>query len=255
MSRVLVADDDPVTLDVLTFILRREGYDVLPASHAAAAVQQVEQHQPEFGILDVNLGGTSGFELFEQIRQHSPMPMMFLTGRTSEADKVRGLSLGADDYLIKPFGHRELLARVHAHLRRAHQAGRKAEPVDLLQVGPLLLDRTQRTVQLAGQALPLSPAEFRLLVYLMEHAARLIPVAEVAEHLWASSGRRSRETAREALYRLKRTLQSEASNPRLLHTVPGAGIVLGEEAPRHRGQAGEDRGSDGPIGTERDGGA
>src|SRR5579862_6584403 len=147
MNRILVVDDERELVELLAFALRRAGYTVLAAHDRPTAMKLLAGETPDLAVLDVNLGDADGFELLREIRQRSDMPVIMLSGRNSEDDKVRGFQLGADDYVTKPFGHRELLARIQANLRRRPEqwpAADKAEAT--MEVGPLTLNSAEHVV-------------------------------------------------------------------------------------------------------------
>jgi DNA-binding response OmpR family regulator len=225
--KLLLVDDDLELTDLLTFAFGRGGFDVLPAHDAATALRLLRQHVPDVAVIDVNLGGTSGFDLLEALRRESTIPVVMLTARDSEGDKVLGLDLGADDYVTKPFSHRELLARVRAQLRR-HGAGSDETLVAPEEVteGPLTLNLREHRAELDGQLVNLSVTEFRLLRYLAQHAGTVVPVKELLEHVWGASDVGSGEVVRVAVHRLRRKLGEDAAYPRLLHTVAGVGVML-----------------------------
>jgi len=226
MATILVTDDEPMLVELLQFLLSRAGFDVLPALDAPTALEHVEHGHPDLAILDINLGSWTGFELLERIRQKSMMPVIFLSGRDSEEDKVRGLRLGADDYVTKPFGYQELMARVQALLRRARRNALK-EQANELHVGSLTLNRQEHSVRLADRAIGLTPTEFRMLDYLMRNTGRLIPIDEISKQLWGNgTSQSSKETARVAFYRLRRKLDlGDATIPVPLAMRRGSAVL------------------------------
>jgi DNA-binding response OmpR family regulator len=231
MSTILLVDDDRDLVDLLTFAIQRAGFGVLSANDAPAATALLRTKSPDLVVLDVNLGRTSGFDLLAQLRRHSWVPVILLTARVAEDDKVRGLELGADDYLTKPFSHRELIARVRAHLRRQGQPAPPSAPArpPVLEVGPLAIDLAEHRTTKEGQALDLTVTEFRVLHYLMLNAGTVVPTRVLLKHVWGYDDPGATDVVRAALHRLRRKLEDDPTKPRLLHTVPGVGILLKPE--------------------------
>ena len=225
--KLLLVDDDLELTDLLTFALGRGGFDVVSAHDAPTALRLLREHAPDVAVIDVNLGATSGFDLLEQLRRESGIPVVMLTARAAEADKVQGLDLGADDYVTKPFGHRELLARVRAQLRRHGPEGQAtAEGPEELRVGPLTIKSREHRVELDGEPLDVSVTEFRLLSHLAQHAGTVVPTRALLRHVWGSSEVGGGDLVRVTVHRLRRKLRDDAAHPRLLHTVSGVGIML-----------------------------
>ena len=225
--KLLLVDDDLELTDLLTFAFGRGGFDVLSAHDAPTALRLLREHAPDVAVIDVNLGGTSGFDLLEALRRESKIPVVMLTARDAEGDKVLGLDLGADDYVTKPFSHRELLARVRAQLRR-HGGGPEetvAAPSEVT-VGPLTVYLREHRAEVDGQPVNLSVTEFRLLSYLAQHTGSVVPVKDLLQHVWGASDVGSGELVRVAVHRLRRKLGEDAAYPRLLHTVAGVGVML-----------------------------
>lgn len=220
---ILIVDDDVELVGLLRFALDAAGYDVIPAYDGDQALQRLQQHRPDLVILDVNLPVRDGFEILTAIRSTSQVPVMMLTVRTTEEDEVKGLDLGADDYLRKPFSPRSLLARVRSLLRRG------AEPVgDPIQVwGPLTVDveRSQATVQ-SGQAISLSPLELRLLHHLMEHKGRPVDADRLIGTVWGDRTSADRESLKQVVHRLRRKLALAGGDSGWVEYIPNAGYAL-----------------------------
>jgi DNA-binding response OmpR family regulator len=235
--KALVVDDDRVIADVLAFTLRREGFQVVQAHDGAAALRQWEQEQPDLIVLDVNLPKLDGFAVCQRIREEADTPIILLTVRGEEDDIVRGLQLGADDYITKPFSPRQLVARAHAVLRRA---GRTALPA-IRQTGALTLDPTRRELRIeAGPAVPLTALETRLLDYLILNVGHVLTSEAIIGHVWGPEGG-DRDMLRQLVRRLRAKLSQAAGTDagevepgRTAHieTVPGLGyglVVLSQE--------------------------
>lgn len=222
---ILLTDDDRDLVDLLSFALSRAGFDVLPAFDAPTALKLVER--AEFAVLDVNLGSWDGFDLLKEVRRRSQIPIIMLTARDAEDDRVRGLELGADDYLTKPFSHRELVARIRANLRRRGQEWAPPSPTEaVITVGPLTMNVAEHSVQKNGQPLDLTVTEFRLLQFLMANAGGVVPTRIVLRQVWGYDDPTGADVVRVTLHRLRRKLGEDPSNPHLLHTVPGVGVML-----------------------------
>lgn len=229
--KILLVDDDHELVDLLTFALGRAGYDVLPAYDLPSGRRLFESGYPDLAVLDVNLGSGNGFDLLRDLRRVSGVPIIMLTARASEDDKVRGLDLGADDYLTKPFSHRELVARVRANLRRHGQQPPAPRPDNApLRVGPIALNGSQHSASMDGQPLDLTVTEFRLLHYLMTNANTVVPTRAVLKHVWGYDDPGGTDVVRVTVHRLRRKIESEPATPRLLHTVPGVGVMVKSES-------------------------
>ena len=160
-QKILVVDDEPQILKVLQAYLEKEGYHVVSAMDGLAALEVFNRENPTFVILDLNLPGLDGLEVCREIRRNSTVPILMLTARVEEVDKLIGLELGADDYVVKPFSPREIVARVKTILKRVNPGTLKAE---LIQAGNLVIDLGQHTVNLDGRLIELTPTEFQILV-------------------------------------------------------------------------------------------
>lgn len=229
--KLLIIDDDRDLVELLSFALTRAGFSVLAAYDAPGALTLIESEQPALAVLDINLGGWNGLELLGEVRRRSTLPVIMLTAHNSEDDKVRALEGGADDYVTKPFSHRELVARIRAHLRRADaETAPAAPPVpSRLSVGPLHLNAAEHTVSLDGRPLSLTVTEFRLLRCLMQSAGRVVSTADLLKQVWGYDDPGGGDLVRVTTYRLRRKLEDDATSPRLLQTVPGVGLMLKAE--------------------------
>lgn len=224
--KILLVDDDPDMLEMLTFLVGRTGMVTLSAREPPSALTLFETEQPDLAIVDIGLGAWSGFDLVSQLRSRSDMPIILLTARASDDDKVRGLEAGADDYLVKPFSHRELIARIRAHLRRSRNSNNERAESVVLRAGPLLMNVAQHSAEKEGRTLNLTATEFRLLRYLMDRASTVVQTTAILKEIWGHDDPGAREVLRVTLYRLRRKLEDDPSTPRLLHTIPGVGLML-----------------------------
>ena len=224
---VLIVDDERDLLELLAFLVEQAGLVPLVAPEPVEALAIFEKEHPSVAVVDLNLKPWDGFELLRELRHRSAtMPILVLTARGSEDDKVRALDMGADDYVVKPFGHRELVARIRAHARRAEVEPGAASTATTLEVGSLRLDLTERTLLLEGDVLRLTGTEFRLLEYLMRHSDSVVPTAALAKHVWGYDDAPARDVVRVTVHRLRRKLKDDDSDRRLIHTVPGVGLKL-----------------------------
>jgi DNA-binding response OmpR family regulator len=225
--KILVVDDDRELVDLLIFALQRAAFTPVPAYDAATALRLLEREAPLLAILDVNLGSASGFDLLREFRQRSQIPVIMLTGRDAEVDKVEALEAGADDYLTKPFSHRELVARIRAVLRRVGvDAQPVAAPATVQQVGPIVLNSAEHSVTRDGQPLSLSLTEYRLLQYLMTNVGQAVPTRAILQQVWGYDDPTAGDVVRVTIHRLRRKLEEDSANPQFLHTIPGFGFML-----------------------------
>ena len=225
-ERLLVVDDEDTVRELLSAALRFAGFRVSSAATAVEAVAAATAEPPDLVLLDVMLPDMDGFEVVRRLRERhpghgAPVPVLFLTARDRQSDKVTGLSLGADDYVTKPFDLAELIARIRAILRRT--AG---HPAAVLTVGPLALDAEGHQVTRAGQAIRLSATEFRLLHYLMENAGRVVSKAQILDRVWRDDFGGDAGIVDTYISYLRRKV--DTAEPKLVHTVHGVGYVLRE---------------------------
>ena len=225
-ERVLAVDDEPRYLEIIRFNLEAAGYDVASAGSGEEALEAVAAREPELIVLDVMLPGIDGFEVCRRVRERSTCPIIMLTAKGSEEDKVRGLRLGADDYVTKPFSAQELLARVEAVLRRARPPESHERQPETLTVGELEIDWPRKQVTLAGRELRLSPTEYRLLTTLASRAGTVLSREELLAEVWGDAYRREHEVLRVTLWRLRQKLGDDPSDPRYIVTRPGLGYML-----------------------------
>jgi two-component system response regulator VicR len=229
--RILLVDDDRELIDLLAFALRRAGLEPVAAYDAASALRLFEERRPDLVVLDINLGASSGLEVLRELRRRAALPVIMLTALDSEEDKVRGLEAGADDYLTKPFSHRELIARIRAQLRRSGQEWTaKRAPETHFEVGSIALDLAEHSVRLAGQAVSLTVTEFRLLHCLMANAGTVVSTASLLKQVWGYQDAGASDVVRVTVHRLRRKLEQDPARPLLLHTIPGVGVLLKSDA-------------------------
>ena len=220
MAAILVVDDEPVVRDVVVRYLRRDGFTTLEASDGEAARALIEAEEPSLVVLDVMLPGADGLELCRWIRSRSDLPVILLTARVEEADRIVGLELGADDYVTKPFSPRELAARVRTVLRRSRP---EAPAQGRLQAGEVELDGASRIATRAGRPLTLTPKEFDLLWFLASHPGRVFSRDALMDRVWGYRAAADTGTVTVHVRRLREKVEADPTHPAHLQTVWGVG--------------------------------
>ena len=220
MTRVLVVDDEESYSDALAYVLRKEGFEVSIADTGPAALEEFERAGADIVLLDLMLPGLPGTEVCRALRARSSVPVIMLTARDSEVDKVVGLELGADDYVTKPFSPRELAARVRTVLRRAGPATSKEQP---LEFDGLSIEPAKRDVRRDGQLLALTAREFDLLYFLARHPRQVFSRDQLMDRVWGYEPAFDTGTVTVHIRRLREKLESDPSEPRYLQTVWGVG--------------------------------
>jgi two-component system, OmpR family, response regulator VicR len=219
-KRILVVEDDASLARVLRDNLRFEGFEVDLAPTAERAIDQMREFTPDLVMLDIMLPGRDGFELLPLLRQRGQAPVIVLTARGQKTDKLKGLALGADDYVTKPFDLDELLARVHAVLRRARP------PIDHLMLGRVSIDFRARVAREGARVLHLTHREFELLKYLAERQERVVYRTELLREVWGYPDVPATRSVDHAIARLRKKLELDAHHPRFIQTVHGDGYCL-----------------------------
>jgi two-component system KDP operon response regulator KdpE len=228
LKKILVVDDEPVQLRLVEQILNSNGYGVVKAGSGEEAIRLVYEGKPDLVILDVLMPGIDGWQTCRCIREASDVPIIMLTGkRNSEDDIVRGLESGADEYLTKPVGNRELLARVRAALRRADKpAASRGRKNALFTNEYLTVDVGERKVTVKGERLKLTPREFRLLALLVENAGRIMSHQQVLENVWGWEYIDDVDYVRIYISHLRQKIESDPSQPKYILTEPGVGYYF-----------------------------
>jgi len=224
-QRVLVADDDPLIQRLVRTHLDRAGFRVLTAEDGEAAVDMAAVEQPDLIVLDLMLPKMDGFEVCKRIREFSLVPVVMLTARGEQVDKLRGFEAGADDYLTKPFSPPELLARVRAVLRRVQQSGPSSAP-SVVRCGELTIDFVRRRVLVKDELVKLTPTEFQLLQQLAMNAGKVLSHTELLTNVWGPEYRDDRDYLWAYVRHLRRKLEPDAEHPRHILSEPGYGYVL-----------------------------
>jgi DNA-binding response OmpR family regulator len=221
IARVLVVDDEPMVREVVCAYLDREGYATIEAEDGMAAIDLVTSAEPDLVVLDVMLPELDGYSVLERLRRTSDVPVILLTARAEEVDRVLGLELGADDYVVKPFSPRELVARVRSVLRRVQP---EESPAVRLEFDDLIIDGASREVEVRGEAVDMPPMEFDLLHHLASAPKRVFSRAELLEKVWGSSSEwQDPSTVTVHIRRLRQKIETDPDDPRMLVTVWGRG--------------------------------
>ena len=227
MTRVLVVEDEESFSDALSFMLRREGYEVGVASDGSTALEEFDRHGADLVLLDLMLPGISCTEVCRTLRQRSTVPIIMVTAKDGEVDKVVGLELGADDYVTKPFSSRELVARIRAVLRR------RGEPEDMLpsilEAGPVRIDVDRHVVAVRGETVAMPLKEFDLLELLVRNAGRVLTRGQIIDRVWGSDYVGDTKTLDVHVKRLRAKIEEDPREPTLILTVRGLGYKLEAE--------------------------
>jgi two-component system response regulator RegX3 len=222
MARVLVVEDEASFSDPLSYMLRKEGFEVAVAETGTGALTEFDRNGADIVLLDLMLPEMSGTEVCRQLRQKSHVPIIMVTARDSEIDKVVGLEIGADDYVTKPYSPRELVARVRAVLRR--NAAEQVEPaVPTLAAGPVRMDVERHVVTVAGDSVALPLKEFELLELLLRNAGRVLTRGQLIDRVWGADYVGDTKTLDVHVKRLRAKIEPEPSTPRYIVTVRGLG--------------------------------
>lgn len=218
---ILVVDDEPMVREVVVAYLEREGFDVMEASSGAGVLDSVKRRRPDLIVLDIMLPGIDGFSLLTELRRSGDIPVILLTARTEEPDRVLGLELGADDYVVKPFSPRELVARVRSVLRRS---GSAPAPAEVMEFDGLRIDEQAREVSVAGNRIDMTPKEFDLIAFLARSPRQVFSRGQLLEQVWDSSPEwQDPSTVTVHVRRLRRKIESDPEAPRWITTVWGVG--------------------------------
>jgi DNA-binding response OmpR family regulator len=221
MTRNLVVDDEPTLVGTMKFNLEKEGYEVITATAGEQGLAAARESTPDLILLDLMLPGLHGFEVCRILRHEMSVPIIILTARSDEVDKIVGLELGADDYVTKPFSMKELLARVRARLRRPDEGEGRAETT--LIAGNLKLDMARRELTREGRAVSLKPKELELLAYLMKNRGRVLTRGQLLQSVWHYDGFDQTRTVDVHIGRLRDKIEETPSNPSWIITVRGIG--------------------------------
>jgi two-component system response regulator RegX3 len=220
MTRVLVVEDEESYREALSYMLSKEGFEVIEAEDGATGIAEFDRRGADIVLLDLMMPGVSGTEVCRQLRLRGPVPVIMLTARDTEIDKVVGLELGADDYVTKPFSHRELVARMRAVLRR----GQDTDLVpDIIEAAGVRMDVERHEVSVNGERIKLALKEFELLEMLLRNAGRVMTRGQLIDRIWGADYVGDTKTLDVHIKRLRTKIEPDPTNPRYLITVRGLG--------------------------------
>ncbi len=225
MARILVVEDEETLSEAIAFLLSKEGFEVSVATSGPEAIATFEKTGADLILLDLMLPGLSGTEVCRQIRAKSAVPIIMLTAKDSEIDKVVGLEIGADDYVTKPYSSRELIARIRAVLRR----GELSDAVDdggALEVGPVRMDTDRHVISVNGEQVSLPLKEFELLEFLMRNSGRVLTSMQLIDRVWGSDYVGDTKTLDVHIKRLRAKIEKDPANPEYIQTVRGMGYKM-----------------------------
>jgi two-component system response regulator RegX3 len=225
MARILVVEDEETLAEAISFLLGKEGFDVAVAATGPAAIESFEKSGADLILLDLMLPGLSGTEVCRQIRTKSSVPIIMLTAKDSEIDKVVGLELGADDYVTKPYSSRELIARIRAVLRRGELSDTAIDGATL-EVGPVRMDTDRHIISVNGEVVAIPLKEFELLEFLMRNAGRVLTRVQLIDRVWGSDYVGDTKTLDVHIKRLRAKIERDPANPEYIQTVRGMGYKM-----------------------------
>jgi two-component system response regulator RegX3 len=226
VTKILVVEDETSFSEALKYLLGREGFEVVVAETGTHALEIFDVTNPDLLLLDLMLPGVSGTEVCRTIRSKSQVPIIMLTAKDSEIDKVVGLEIGADDYVTKPYSSRELIARIRAVLRRNADPSERAELSSLFTAGPVALDIERHIVTINGQVVAFPLKEFELLEYLLRNIGRVLTRTQIIDRVWGSDYVGDTKTLDVHIKRLRAKIEVDPANPVFIQTVRGLGYKL-----------------------------
>lgn len=228
---ILVVDDDTISVKLTAFVLEGAGYGVIKAYSGQSALNMIEAHDIDLVLLDVALPDLDGFDVCTQIRRVSDIPIVFLSGRTQVQDRVHGLRIGGDDYIVKPFEPAELLVRIEAIMRRRSSSLPFPFPSVQLSLDDIVLSPVDHKAHFAdGREVTLTPREFRLLYYLVQNAGRILSTEEILNRVWGSDNTENRNRVAVFIRRLRAKIERDAERPEHIVTVPNLGYKFSTQA-------------------------
>jgi two-component system response regulator RegX3 len=225
MARILVVEDEETLAEAISFLLSKEGFDVAVAATGPEAIEIFDKSGADLILLDLMLPGLSGTEVCRQIRTKSSVPIIMLTAKDSEIDKVVGLEIGADDYVTKPYSSRELIARIRAVLRRG-ELHDSADEGATIEVGPVRMDTDRHVITINGETTAIPLKEFELLEFLMRNAGRVLTRMQLIDRVWGSDYVGDTKTLDVHIKRLRAKIEKDPANPEYIQTVRGMGYKM-----------------------------
>ncbi len=226
LARILVVEDDPAVRNLVSTALGMHGYDIEQAECGMKAIIEAASHNPDLIMLDLGLPDIDGVEVIAKIRSWSPVPIIVISARTEDADKIGALDAGADDYLTKPFSVEELLARVRASLRRSHMVTADAADSSTFDNGPLHIDYAAGYATLDGEELALTPTEYKLLVLLAQNVGKVLTHTFITKEIWGTSWSSDIASLRVFMRTLRKKIERDPSHPAMIHTHVGVGYRM-----------------------------
>lgn len=223
--RILAVDDEERILNFLSSKLKASGYEVLTASNGLEGLEQAQAQEPDLIVLDLLMPKMDGLEMLKELRSFSMVPVIILTAKGADADRIKGLQLGADDYLPKPFNPDELVARIEAVKRRLEPSGRSKIP-EVFNLGHVTIDFKKRTVLVSGEEKYLTRMEWLLLSQLINNAGRLMLYDNLLTRVWGPEYRDDTQILRTCISRLRNKLESDPNNPKLIRTIAKTGYII-----------------------------
>ena len=228
-NKILIVEDDRNLLDTLVYNVEKEGYEVITSMNGGDAIESARRHHPDLIILDIMLPVLNGLEVCRILRKEMTVPILILTARDEEVDKIIGLEVGADDYMTKPFSMRELIARIRAMLRRVSMTVTQPDSLDnTMTIGTLEIDAERHKITISGKGLELSPREYDLLVFLAANKGFVFTREYLLEKVWGYDFAGDTRTVDVHIRWLRQKIESDPSNPEKLITVRGTGYKLAE---------------------------
>ncbi len=226
--KILLVDDDPTLLHFLTDYLTSSGFQVIATNNGQEALRAAYREHPDLGVLDVMMPVMDGWEVSARLREMSDLPIILLTAKSSEEDKLRGFQLGVDDYITKPFSFAELTARIQAVLTRTRKPSPKNDQ-NLLFFGNCVMDLDRREVRRNHEIIALTPTEFRLMEFLVRNKGKAVSEQELNEQIWGTFQASESSAVRRYIWLLRQKFENDPSNPHLIRTVRGYGYRLGTD--------------------------
>lgn len=226
MPKILVVDDEPTYRDTLAFNLRRDGFEVVTAADGIAALDAFTRAAPDLILLDLMLPGLSGIEVCNRVRAQSNVPIIMVTAKDDEVDKIVGLEVGADDYLTKPYSYRELVARIRAVLRRSASSASDDDLNEVLAVGRISMDTEAHVVTVAGDPVQMPLREFELLELFMRNPGRVLTRVQILDRIWGVDYIGDTKTLDVHVKRIRSRIEQDPAHPQALQTVRGLGYKL-----------------------------
>ncbi len=226
-NRILIAEDDRDIIDLLRLYLEKEGYEVIAAEDGLVAMDLLQDEKPDLAICDIMMPGMNGFDLIKKVREsENNIPIIVLSAKNQDEDKIRGLDIGADDYMTKPFNPLEIVAHVRAALRRFCQLGGEAAPANVYQVGELSIDVEKVLFTKNGKAIDLTPFEFKIMTLLMKNPGRVFTKVQVYEHINGEYFENDENTLMVHMSKLRDKIEDDRNNPKYIKTVRGLGYKI-----------------------------